>query len=194
MYFYGIILATISPSPTPPPTSDKHPFLLVLPSTALHLVLSWKEKNKKTNHGNSATAFSLQFHFSFLKTFQNTFCRHTRGLMWIRDCRSSMLETAKTSVVKSILPLSCERRSVCSACCCRRGGTEEFRTSFRCIHTDFAWLPKHTNRHKFLPVGYRVVSGKVFNIKLQKSSSENSISDCVDAINILQLAMTTIWP
>lgn len=61
LYFYGIILATISPSPTQPPTSDKQLLVLLLLSAALHLLLLWKDTDKKTNNGKGATAFLLQF-------------------------------------------------------------------------------------------------------------------------------------
>lgn len=136
------------------PTSNYWQQLLVLllPSTALHLLLLWKYK-KKTNNGKGLTAFSLQSHFSFLKTFQNIFCRHARGVMWIRVCRSSMPEKAKILSYVSLCHMK-NRRTVHSACCCRRGRPENLRRYFRSTHTDFSWLPNHTNRHKFLPVGY----------------------------------------
>lgn len=69
LYFYNIILVIISLSPPQPPSSDKKPlFLLVLPSPAFHLLLSWKDKDQKINNGNYIAAFSLQFHFPFLKS------------------------------------------------------------------------------------------------------------------------------
>lgn len=155
------------------PTSNYWQQLLVLllPSAALHLFLLWKYKKKKTNNGKGLTAFSLQSHFSFLKTFQNIFCRHARGVMWIRVCRSSMPEKAKTLSYVSLCHMK-NRRTVHSACCCRRGRPEDLRRYSRSTHTEFSWLPNHTNRHKFLPVDYQVVNAKLFSIITDKQLRE----------------------
>lgn len=86
-----------------------------LSSAAFPLFLSRKDKNKKTNHGNNAAVFFLQFHFLSSKASRISSVG-TREEWIRRNQRLQKLEAAKTSFVHSTFSCCCVRtgRIVCS--------------------------------------------------------------------------------
>lgn len=168
----------------------KNLFLLVLPSPAFHLLLSWKDKDQKINNGNNTAAFSLWFHFPFLSIFQNIFCRHTGGLMWIRACRSS--RNAQISVVQSTFPLCEELGEPLAVLAVAWGEGQEIWEGILYIKTfpGFQNTPTGINSCQWV-TGQQVEKHLMCNYR--KTAQRAVFSDCVDTLN-LQLAVTAVWP